>query len=648
MRTLLSIILLILITGNAWGGAITSAQSGNWSDTATWTGGSVPGDADTATIATGHTVTVASGDTRVIAGITISASAGTGGTLNVSGDLTSTGNITVTSSGATVDVKPGGILRLKGGAAGRPLLTEGAGTTYAYIKASGTGWGVGEFATIDGIATTADPNDNGAISVAERTQLIFSYVKLLNLGENASNLHGVNIVPKAAVTGQIVRMSNVLLDGCGTMKISTPLADTEINLSGVDIRNSIAYSASGPLWMDGSTAKDVGATRSLINVTYYGTVTARGVSTTMADLSVCNFYLYNAHIDAKANLSTPSLALNRQTYDKVALLRDIPVTGWTGIATKDRQSMTISNSLFLVDTVINPHYIAADRSAIIDGAGNGLVADGNIFTGINTPAGDYGEGVVNGYATIKNNIGLAGIGALVGGTQAADTDIDVINNTVVGAKSSLIQTGETSAPATMLKIVKNNFMGWDSGESPATAGIHRQANQAQTQLVLDYNASYLNTTAGNLDYPVGHTHAANQNSYMGAEGGGVAWISGQTFGADYATHDRYGDPLFANKNITVLSACGDAATTAVCAQRLVSINGWDHSSPAQRVTSSEYTLAAVLSNIRSALKPTASFMATGDPLLANTYIGAVQPVAAGGVTVGRPYRSFCPNLNLEL
>ena len=274
MRTLLSIILLILITGNAWGGAITSAQSGNWSDTATWTGGSVPGDADTATIATGHTVTVASGDTRVIAGITISASAGTGGTLNVSGDLTSTGNITVTSSGATVDVKPGGILRLKGGAAGRPLLTEGAGTTYAYIKASGTGWGVGEFATIDGIATTADPNDNGAISVAERTQLIFSYVKLLNLGENASNLHGVNIVPKAAVTGQIVRMSNVLLDGCGTMKISTPLADTEINLSGVDIRNSIAYSASGPLWMDGSTAKDVGATRSLINVTYYGTVTA--------------------------------------------------------------------------------------------------------------------------------------------------------------------------------------------------------------------------------------------------------------------------------------------------------------------------------------------------------------------------------------
>jgi hypothetical protein len=82
--------------------AITSAGSGNWSATATWTGGAVPGEGDTATIASGHTVTV---DQNIVIGADSGTALTITGTLdvpyNIASDYTLTlkGNISIGSSG---------------------------------------------------------------------------------------------------------------------------------------------------------------------------------------------------------------------------------------------------------------------------------------------------------------------------------------------------------------------------------------------------------------------------------------------------------------------------------------------------------------------------------------------------------------------
>jgi hypothetical protein len=79
--------------------AYTSAQTGLWADDATWAGSGVPGDGDTATIATGHTVTVA-------ASVTVGANgSGVGDAIAINAtDATTFGKLIV-NDGVTLTLK---------------------------------------------------------------------------------------------------------------------------------------------------------------------------------------------------------------------------------------------------------------------------------------------------------------------------------------------------------------------------------------------------------------------------------------------------------------------------------------------------------------------------------------------------------------
>ena len=111
----------------------TSSQSGNWSSSATWGGSGVPGDGDTATIATGHTVTL---DQDVTVG-----TGGSGGTdeIVVTGTLQANIDWVLTIKG---DMRVNGMVNMQAGGCG--IVSEGdydlelaANSTFRLVGTSG-------------------------------------------------------------------------------------------------------------------------------------------------------------------------------------------------------------------------------------------------------------------------------------------------------------------------------------------------------------------------------------------------------------------------------------------------------------------------------------------------------------------------------
>ncbi len=137
MKTLLS---LFLLSTAAFANACVSSASGNWNDSSKWTscGGTVPGNGDTVTIATGHTITVPAGYQAIVGVSGIGGVQQTGGgpvpaiqctaentgtsVLLVNGTLTFRGN--VEQCNAVWTVGPNAILEHDSSLASAPSTTH--------------------------------------------------------------------------------------------------------------------------------------------------------------------------------------------------------------------------------------------------------------------------------------------------------------------------------------------------------------------------------------------------------------------------------------------------------------------------------------------------------------------------------------------
>lgn len=606
---------------------ISSAGTGDWHSTGTWTGGVVPGDGHQVSIGSGHVVTIQpshpvttgrSSLTGVI-GITVIGTLTLNDKLTLRGDLSQqqTGIVNIDHTGSnlgdlTIDPANGQQYQwvTPNTGSGTPAITITGGSTYVTVK--------------------TDTARGGSRSYCDWTlganspTLNFTNVDWKEWGGNGDTVptRAISYAGSAACS---VTLTNVKFrSNIGIVRFTfAGLSDFTFDMENCDFRVPLNTTF---LHIEAGTAQSSGL-RQMKNCTMAHT----GVM--LNDLWVRDFLF-----EGNVSLNTRWIS-DVQDQDLIwrgnAFFFNATQSGLVSIGGRANANILIEECLFGYDqnTSDNPHYtnfVAGGPSLAAE------VLRLNVVDGFSFIAADTGDfGITVGTMTLYQNLLINGAGVLFTGASTTGSYTSYRNTLCNAGASPTI--GETLGNANA--VVKHTSCLFAFNPH----GIHQDtAFVSQTSFDLDYNGFWNMTNDTNVDHPI---IAGGPNSYLGNPATAAWWTAG-AFGDDNkGLHDIYADPQFVDKDRTLISwyntIAGSGGTHQTVREAMLKLNGVAADGTDSAFTS-DYTIANAKTYLRAGFKPQNSvYYNAADPNDGGGSIGAIDldtPPAPPQITLAKKSR----------